>query len=942
MKKVLTIFLTCIIHLLAIGLIIYSFLPIAKWYFNYRPIWGVDFYNTVSLVKILGDNFTWPPSGWVYSWFAGFPLLSGYPLLHIYLLLPLTRYFDLLFSVQLWSMVTTGLFLIGAYFLFFILSRNFILSAILTIAVAYSGGVYQTLTWAGSIPAFATQAFFPWVLVFVVLYLKRLNLRYLLAAALIAGLSILGHQQIFIAYILPSVTILIFLSFTKMWAIWSKIRTFLIFLLISLLVGLPILSFSLRGGVGVIIGRSYQSGLSTTSVPQDQGKIDIANFNKAQVQRIISDNNDSLFIFLAITGVFFMLALLITRRFYSILQVLPFVTMAAYFAFYIWLFGQGISIFHGGWYRLFWSVPIWIGVVAGAFWGEADHLISEFLRSKILRATLFVCLNLTILVSGFLLLYQAHPMTIGKIIYRSQASSAHPDVLNLRIKKNEQLQLKSKLLPAWIDGDNVNFRLYDGDQTVNLWWNSFYNMPLARGYLDPPSERGFLFWLDAALSETDGQPQLVKSFHYPFETALSNALFLIDWYGIKYYEGGHEGDAFTPFPKYLSNLIAKEEVVDLNSEKYHKRNVFLRFYDIKDEYSLPILTATNAPTLGIFGSDQGYETVVRAIAEKDNINSQKLILLKLGRDVDAYDLKTLKKFDALYLYDDDYKNSEKTVKRLTKFIEEGKKVFIETGVEIKQSSGQLPEIFPVTSNIRKGMGKEWALEILNQTLGKDVDFTKFSPPVFDESEWKISFADESDLRSNAQIILKNHGKIVMASQKIGNGEVIWSGMNFAYHVTRNHNLEEAKLFKNILSQLVNLERKPTPPYQTKFISATKREIESDGAKGILFKEQAFPGWRIQLLGNVKDKNKDLPIFKAGPATPGFIYVALPDSGKVKVRFSFGGATRDKILTLASVLIAVVITEEVILGGLTIGKLRKILWLKLKKKLRFWWEKEDEE
>lgn len=931
------------IHSIAIGAIVYSFLPIAKWYLNFRPVWGVDFFLTVTLTNLLKNNFVLPYSFWNYAWFSGWPQFK-YPLLSMYFASFLANFTDLVNAVLLMVVIAAAAFMLGCYFLFFQLSRNVPLAASLAIFAGLGSGLYQTVTWAGSIPSFISQAAFPWVLAFLVSYFRNGKRPSFLAASLIAGLSIWFHPLVYMTYIVPAVTILILLKFDQGLAVLWKIRHLALFVLISLTIGLPQFYTSLSFAFKSAVKTNYGASALSTTVAPTQWEVTEKMFNQAQVVRIVTDNHLAIFLITAVIILLAILSLMVSRRLTIIAKsTLAFVVLCGYFAFYIWLFGQGISIYHGGWYRLFWSVPVWVGAAASVLW----YLAHSGLREKITSFTLYLILGLgssalILMMAIFFLVNLNSKIIIWSIIYRSQVSSAYPDVINLKISDQERLNLKSKLVPTWLNGDETNWRLYDGDQTVNLWWNSYFKMPLARGYLDPPfdnSLRGYIFWQDAALSQVGREAQLVKVFGYPEATAISNALFLIDWNAIKYYEGGHEGAAYTPLPTYLKDyLVSRGETLDLNDERYTNRPVTLTYTEFKDDVTSPILSATNAPTLGIFATEQGFETVVRAIAERENINSARLIPVKLGPDVDKYSLEELKNFESLYLYDWDFKNEDRAFKLLNNYVLAGRKVFVETGVEVKFSEGGLPDFFPVKRVERKGQGREWQLEYQENNLTGDVNFENFSPPVFDEDEWKTSHAEESEVRGDAKIILKNHGKIVMASQKLGSGEVIWSGLNLAYHLNRNHNDSEAKFFLNILSSIVDLTARDKPSFTVNFIDANRRKIQTQGAGGILFKEQNYPGWSVRSL---TDGGKgDLPIYTAGPAYPGYMYVPITGNN-VEVLFTFGGSNADKILVAISALVALLIFEEVLLGGLILGRARKIAFRIFSKKLGNWWGKEEE-
>ena len=937
-------FAWAVLHLVVVFAVVYAFWPIATWYLAYRPVWGVDFFLLPNLANLLSENLVRPWASWIYAWFGGYPISYGF--LFVYLGSFLDKFLDLVVGTQYFVVASSVLFVLGSYFLFFVICRNFVLAGVLAVATAYSGGVYQTLTWAGSLPSYIAQSSFPWALGFLVLFLKTSNYKFLLTSALISGLSVLGHPLTFVIYIVPATMILIFSRFEHGFKLLEKIKIAGIFILISTIVGLPVFGQLAGFALKYAFKPSYSgAALSTTEA---SGAVDVgaAAFNKLQPARMFSDNHPAPFILLAIVAGLFLLSVILGRKPKPVLAGIPYILIAAYFAFYVWLFGQGISIYHGGWYRLFWHVPVWIGMLVCAFWFQSFVNFSYAVKTNILRLVLNLGATLAILLIGRSYLYASgYGSAIASIIYRSQVSSSHPDILNLKITDKDRSELKMRLLPGWINGDDTNWRLYSGDQTVNLWWNSMFKMPLARGYLDPPIEpdrRGFLFLLDAGLSEDEGQAQLSFSFKYPQESAISSTLFLVDWNSVKYFEGGHIGSVFKPVPQYLTELLVKrEEVLSFDELKYTKRSVTLKFVEFKDEVTSAILTSTNASTLGIFATEIGFENVLRAISLLDNNNSQKLIPVKLGKMIDEYNLKELSNFDALYLYDYDFKNGDKTFKRLAEFVSGGGRVYVDTGVEVKNSSGVLPELFPVKEVERKGMGKEWDLEVPETNFSEGVDFSKFSPLVFDGNEWNVSSASVSDLRDQATVIMKHKGRVVFASQKFGSGEVIWGGFNLPYHVIRDYNSEEAKFFNKILAALVDLGVKKPADSEVRFVNSNTREITTVGARAVLFKEQAYSGWSAKLKENEQGKSGRLKIYKAGPAYPGFMYIPLPNTGKSKVELTFSGSGIYKVQIIVSVVTVLFLVDGVVLGGLFLGRLRRFVWNLSKRKIGKWWEKEEE-
>lgn len=933
-------------HALAVGVIFYVLLPLAKWYVNYRPIWGVDFFLSVNIASLLNQHMTFPYASWNYAGFAGWPQFL-YPMLSSYFISFLSNFYDLFFSAQIMVMVSSLLFVIGAYFLFYIVSKNIALSLILAVFVGLSGGVYQTLTWAGSLPSYASQMALPWALGFFAWFIKSDNTKLLLASSLISGISIWIHPLVYLVYILPSVAILNFLTFEKGIRIFAKIKVFFLFVLISLLIGLPQFYQAFGSALKSAVKTDYgKSALSTTDSSLSQTQIDIANFNKKQVKRVVSDNNQALFIVLPILATLFIASTVISRRASSFIKALPYLGLTGYFAFYIWLFGQGISIYHGGWYRLYWSVPIWVGILASGFWYESWRNLHKAVASSYLKHVFYLVSSALLLFLGyFLYIAFSDKLMTTSLVYRSQVSSAYPDVLNLKVSDSEREELKGRLIPSWINGDDTNWRLYDGDQTVNIWWNSVFKMPLARGYIDPPisnSKKGFSFLLDSGLSEEEGEPQLTKVFNFPSEVASSITLFLIDWNGIRYFEGPHVGNVSKALPRYLEEqLVKRSERKDFSNQRYSKRPVTLNFIEFKNDVTSPILSGTNVPTIGIFASENGYEIVTRALAERGNLNSTSLIFLNLGKNIDEYKASELTKFDALYLHDYGYKNQKKAFEALRKFLESGKKVYIDTGTEVPETNGDVPgDLFPVKTLTRLGQGKEWQLENTEKSYSDGVDFAKFSPPIFDDSDWSISYAEGEDAYSDSKVILKNKGKIIMASRKVGSGEVIWGGFNLAYHIIRNHNYDETKLFQNILSQMVDLNKKQLPQSTVSFINPNERIIKT-AAHGVLFKEQAFDGWTASLLDETGDEEQKLKIYSAGPTYPGFMYVLLPTDQMSEVKFVFSGSTQNKVLIIVSMLTVIFLFEEVALGGILLGRLRRLLWHDTKKRISHWWQKEEE-
>ena len=367
----------------------------------------------------------------------------------------------------------------------------------------------------------------------------------------------------------------------------------------------------------------------------------------------------------------------------------------------------------------------------------------------------------------------------------------------------------------------------------------------------------------------------------------------------------------------------------------------LHFYEVNDEYSSPIFQATHAQTLGIIGTDTGYETIQRGMADM-NLSSKHVVPIKLGQNIDKLRTSDLLAMDALIVYDYNYSDKGSAYRLLSDYLKTGKKIFIDTGVEVKEANSRdLPEVFPMGRSERKPLGKEWEFEIPDSEFSAGIDFSAFDPPIFDKQSWSITYPiEEKDVREGSNILLKNKGKPVLILYEVNSGQVIWSGINLPYHTIRTHNAEEVRFFKVIIEHLLGgTGAIKEPVYEVQFINPQKRQITLQGAKGVLFKEQAYPGWSAWVSSD--QYNKNLEIFKAGPAYPGFMYVRLPDSEqKATVTLSYSGSITAWIVSVISAIIVLLIMEEILLKGAILGRFYKSLFRKSLRHLKSWWSKDD--
>lgn len=950
-----------ILHLPIIYLIYYLWQPISSWYLSKVPALGVDLFLSSTYASYHLKNFSLPFNSFQDFWFGGYPLFRAFPQMAFYLMVPFVAGYGPVVGVMQFTVFALLALVVSCYFLYFKLSKNHGLALLLALLILLSPNIYGAATWAGSIPYFASQAIFPLGLLAGVFYLEKQNLRRLAVMMLLTGAGFWIHPLSVVTFLIPSaLLIIVFGGIASSLKLKQIIVNFALFNLGWLLAGYAITYqyvylFITRFGLPVGLGRNTTgTGGAVESTAQAQA---VADFFKSLVPLLWQRTNDLIFVILVLGVVLFVVTLIFYRK-KTALFVIPIALVAIWAVIHPVLNLGGIfNIFRHDPYRAFWQFPIALGALGAFLWGYFFTAIDSITSRKIYFKLVYLIVSLGI--STILAIYSYFTFTrqldsaIRVMETNTEYSSAFPEALGIQTSKSEIEDLKKQLVPSFIDPSDRNRRLYVADATVNIWWNAFFDMPLARGYIDPPvgtQSRGGFFWLDIAIANDS----LVRDFKVPEEIAFKNALFLIDWYGIGFYEGGRlssKGPSVAPSTYLLnSNVFDKDEMVTAygailkwltasgKPEVVRDIPQNLHYFRVADEFTSPVLYPTNAPAIAIFTIDPSYEDYLRILAY-DNLNSRILIPVKAGDFIDTMDLKQLENFDALILHGYRY-NNKKIFETLKKYVENGGNLFIDTGAESKDSeSGNLAEIFPFDSTKREGMGKDWDLTAGEGQILEGIDFGKFGPLVFDDNEWKIStVADGGKIKSDAAILLSHRGKPVLVERNIGKGKVIWSGLNLAYHYNQYKSDDEAKLFLNILKQFVDLGDHGVVPAKTEWESSESVIIETDQQpRGILFKEQLYDGWRA--LG----QSKSLPIYKAGPTFPGFMYVPLDVkvSGPVKLKFTYSGSKLFWLVSFINLISILVLLDLIVLKGRVARLAISFGRSKLSKKLSLWWEKEDE-
>lgn len=960
-------FVVC--DVLAIVVIFWAIGPFAKWYLSKSPAIGVDLFNSITNVSYQLRHFSLQFNSFKDVWFGGYPLIYDYNQFATFFMLPFGLVLGAGLGVQIFAIFSLFAFIFCCYLLFFKLTENWGIAIFLALAVLLSLNIYGGLTWAGSMPYFFSQLFLPLGLFFALRYFEEANVKNLSLLAIVVAAAFLVHPLSTTAYLIPSS--ILFILAGGIYASHSLVRTLkqvayflIIFILGSFMITGRLISrlSTFAGGVtgGTIINSATAGQAASSSTISA-----VSKYYRDQIP-LIWQHTNNLILWAAVCGfVLFLVAFPLSGHKKRLLLPLAFVLVSAGFILLPLLNLSGhLGILIHDPYRAFWQIPVAVSALAASLWGFFLSTFGTKLWVNRFLKTVHISLSLLItIVFGFLAYIsvskQAESITstIDKNPTLVEFSSAYPEVLSINLQDQNRLNtLKKQLLPSFMSGDDKNRRLYSADQTISIWWNAFFEIPLARGYLDPPitnPQRGGLFWLDIAMTNDT----LIKDFKVPKETAANNALFLIDWNGIYYFEGGRQGvKGPAPGPSsYLidNNVFDKQEEVTTYGKlvKYNtvsgvpelNQNMIdkLNFFKVSDKLTSPVVAGTNAPVVVVFGMFSGYEDILRVLASQD-INSRKLIPVWGGEYADKFSLGELKSFDAVILNQYKYHNSGKAFDTLSKYVRGGGKVFLDTGGDIKDAdSSSLPELFPFKSSKRLGMGQHWDLSAEPDEILEGVKTSEFGPLVFNNDDWKLTLPT-SDLRAGAKVLLRHDDKPVLVKMDFGQGKVVWSGINLAYHYSYYKRADEAKIFINVVKQFADISDHEPVDVKAKWVKPEKVLLKPEGTpRGVLFKEEGYNGWHAKLTSG---GHGSLPIYLAGPTYPGFMYVPLRNvggSGPIGLEFNFSGVLLYWFQVFVSVVSVIIVLEFTLFDGRIYGRRTLAHAQKALGKIFKWWEKEEE-
>lgn len=837
---------------------------------------GSDYYNALTYLIYFNRYLPHPATGWLPFWNEGAPVIGGYPFLTFYLIQPLTKYFDLLTSMNYYSFFALVLFFIASLLLFWQISKNWILAIGLVVILLTTRASYYELTTGGFISSASTHWYLPLILLFIYKFGQNVNFRFLILASIFSGISLLHHapSNIIMVFI-PSIVFLA-LGPNHKKPISQKLKNLALFTAISLLIG--------SVGLYAVFLQSFMgSGTGQCASSQCWGEYPL------HFVRWLTPISPSL----ALLGLLAVSTIKFFKKDRNLSMLLPSIGGFFFFVVYIALAyfklinGLANVLFPT---RIFWAVNLYLLLITAT----AFYLIQKVS----LRIAYFLAL---IIVLTTLLIIIQKPTNIHK-----EFTSTVPQEVEKYTNPKFKTRELSEVVPAWVLQSDPNWRLDIASNEVNHWFYLITKIPMTRGYSNHPlgSHRDWQYFLTVSTRNIEHTPEQ--------ELIKNRALFLADSFGI-----GIISNFQSKYPEFITG----------DPEIILRKTTDPPWYQLSEKYSSPIVSPTNTSPVLFIGNDQGYNQFIRSIA-MTNLNSNFLIPVKGPQSLSKISKKDLQTFRALVLYRYQGQDFEK----LTKFVKDGGKVFIETGSSKPELGQKLPDIFPFESlNQQDVSGKvDWRTEA--SKLTDQIDFTKFSPLIYQGGPWKIFTPGRTKTRSWAKTVLYVNNQLVLAEGNLGSGYVIASGLNLPFHAVDNNNLEGSKLFKNIIIRLIDhLTSNDQPDFKVVREKPETIHITGKNFNGIYFKENYHPGWQAYV------NNKKTEVYKAGLD---FMYIPASNGQEVSIVFK-GGLLNWSLywLTIASLIVSIIFLLFPKSAKFLLFPIHKIWRAKITEHLKRWVEEE---
>jgi hypothetical protein len=436
-------------------------------------------------------------------------------------------------------------------------------------------------------------------------------------------------------------------------------------------------------------------------------------------------------------------------------------------------------------------------------------------------------------------------------------------------------------LAGWqpIDPTGTNFRIASPSDNLSVWLNAVYDVPQTRGYAAFPQIRNpdWQFWLDSTAWNGD--------------TTEGQRTFLFDWYAVKW--------VYVPSP-YMPSTAGVVSKLTGHPELYKagpstRSGPSLTFSYLRPT---PIALASNAPVVLVIGQPENYQVVFRDLSYSD-FDTAHAIPVQGGPYVDDYSAQDLAQFDEVLIYGGRAHDSTRAFDLLNGYVRSGGGLIVESSGSPLAGGSGINEPIPITGATGHDVEGDWRFKTESSPITDGIDFSSFGPARYSGGPWTVSAA--TGVRTWAQTVVWSGADSVVVAGRLGQGRVVWSGLNLPFHIDSYRSAEESRFLTTAMAWASRSKNDVAAISSARRDGPQQMTISVDSnARGVLFKESWFDRWHAYVNG------REVDVLRAGP---GFMYILLPKDTRfpaaVQWRYEKSVADWAGIVVSAATLIALV-------------------------------------
>ena len=404
------------------------------------------------------------------------------------------------------------------------------------------------------------------------------------------------------------------------------------------------------------------------------------------------------------------------------------------------------------------------------------------------------------------------------------------------------------VLTGWepIDPTASNFRVASRSDQLSVWLNAVYDVPQTRGYgaFQQMPNPEWQFWLDSTGWNGDASEE--------------QRTFLFDWYAVKW--------VYVPAP-YMPDTAGVVSKLAGHPELYAaipstSGGTSLTFSYLR---ATPIALATNAPIILVIGEPENYQLVFRDLSYSD-FDTAHAIPVQGGPYVDDYSAQDLARFDEVLIYGGRAHDSARAYDLLNGYVRAGGGLIIESSGSPLASGADAKEPVPITGVTRHDVKSDWRFKTAGSPITEGIDFSAFGPPAYSGGPWTVSAA--IGVRGWGHAVVWSGADAVVVAGDLGQGRVVWSGLNLPFHIDSYRNAEESRFLTTAMAWVSRSHNDVAAISSAHRDGPQQTSVSVDSkARGILFKETWFDRWHAYVNGRQMD------VLRAGP---GLMYIPLPN------------------------------------------------------------------